>query len=335
MKSLKNWQQSLMDAVTDPHELIEMLDLDKNLLDDAEKASNLFKLKVPRNYIARMEKGNPNDPLLKQVLPIDAELIATEGFVADPLQEKKFNPLPGLLHKYQSRVLITFTGHCAINCRYCFRRAFPYEENNPGNPGWEAVLNYIQNDPSIAEVILSGGDPLAANDQTLKNFIEKIAKIDHITRLRIHSRVPVVLPERITPELIDAITHPRLKTILVLHSNHPREISSDIKAAMTSLKSRGVVLLNQTVLLKGVNDHVDTLVALSEALFDAGIQPYYLHLLDKVQGAAHFDLPKTRATTLHQELSTRLSGYLVPKLVCEEPGKLAKTIINPEFFCTN
>ncbi len=330
-----SWQTALAQAITDPEELLELLNLDKNFLKSAQQASREFPLKVPRSFIARMDKSNINDPLLKQVLPIQAELEVIEGYDQDPLNEKQFNPIPGLLHKYHGRVLLTFTGTCGINCRYCFRRHFAYEENNPGSAGWEKALFYIKEDSSISEVILSGGDPLVATDTTLKTLTEKLTQIPHIKRLRIHSRMPIVLPERITQEFISAITASNLKTIMVVHCNHPREINAEVKHAIQSLTQSGVSLLNQTVLLKDVNDKVDTLIELSEKLFETGIQPYYLHVLDKVQGAAHFDLNLELARKLHWGMAQRLSGYLVPKLVCEQPGAPAKLPLESWEFCTD
>jgi EF-P beta-lysylation protein EpmB len=318
------WQTALGQAISDPAELLNILELDPNLLDAAKSAAKLFPLKVPRGFVARMQKGNINDPLLKQILPLGAELIETPGFNKDPLQEADVNPIPGLLHKYKGRVLLTFVGTCGINCRYCFRRHFPYGENNPGTEGWERALKYIAEDQTIDEVILSGGDPLVANDKSLRVFSEKLNAIPHIKRLRIHSRMPIVLPERISPEFIQWLRDLKQKPVLVTHSNHPQEINHAVRAAMRLLTEAGVVLLNQAVLLKGVNDNVETLIALSETLFAAGIQPYYLHLLDKVQGSQHFDLAVQHARTLHWELSQRLSGYLVPKLVYEKAGAPAK-----------
>jgi EF-P beta-lysylation protein EpmB len=318
------WQTSLIQAITNPRELLDMLELDPALLTEATAAAKLFNLKVPRGFVARMEKGNINDPLLKQVLPLGAELIETAGYEADPLQEASVNPIPGLLHKYRGRVLLTLVGTCAVNCRYCFRRHFPYEDNNPGTEGWEHALNYIAQDDTIVEVILSGGDPLVVNDHGLRLFSEKLNAIPHVKRLRIHSRLPIVLPERITPEFTQWLQSLPQKTILVTHANHPREINDPVKAAMRALTAAGVVLLNQAVLLKDVNDNLETLINLSETLFEAGIQPYYLHILDKVQGSAHFDLPLKRAQALHWELSQHLSGYLVPKLVYEKAGAPAK-----------
>lgn len=322
-----NWQTALINAITDPKELLQLLELDMNLLPAAIAANKSFSLKVPRGFAALMQKGNINDPLLQQILPIGKELEDVPGYFVDPLAEAAKNPIPGLLHKYKSRVLLTFASVCGINCRYCFRRHFAYEDNNPGSTGWQKVIDYIAQDASISEVILSGGDPLVANDQTIHSLTQKLAAIPHLKRLRIHSRMPIVLPERITPGLIDAITSPAFKTIFVVHCNHPREISPDVKTAMAYLASKGVTLLNQSVLLKGINDQVEILVELSEALFDAGIQPYYLHALDKVQGAAHFDLPNEGARRLHQGMTRELSGYLVPKLVCEQPGALAKVAL--------
>lgn len=328
-----SWQQSLIQAVTNPKELLELLELDMSLLEHAIAATAQFPLKVPRNFLSRIEKGNPHDPLLRQILPIGAENDDYTDFNDDPLKEAEVNPIPGLLHKYQSRVLLTLIGTCGVNCRYCFRRHFPYDKNNPGTAGWEKALEYIANNPSIAEVILSGGDPLVTNDVLLSHFSQKLAAIPHIKRLRIHSRIPIVLPERITDEMLQWITQAPFKTILVVHANHPHEIEDTVKHAMRRLSKAGVTLLNQSVLLKGVNDSADTLVQLSEKLFDAGILPYYLHTLDKVRGAAHFDVDQKTASTLHWELSKRLSGFLVPKLVCEQPGAPAKIpVFNKDFY---
>jgi EF-P beta-lysylation protein EpmB len=321
------WQTALTQAVTDPLELLTLLELDLGLLESAKVAAHSFPLLVPRGFLARMQKGNLKDPLLRQVLPLGIETSvpsSSSGYEVDPLQESKFNPIPGLLHKYQGRVLLTLVGTCAINCRFCFRRHFPYAENNPGSAGWEKALNYIAKDPSISEVILSGGDPLIVTDRVLQAFTDRLNDIPHIQRLRIHSRLPIVLPERITPELIQWISQLKQKPVLITHCNHPQEINHEVKKAILALKEAGVVLFNQSVLLKGVNDSVETLVALSEALFEIGLQPYYLHTLDKVQGTAHFDLDLQIAQKLHSKMNQQLPGYLVPKLVCEQAGALAK-----------
>jgi EF-P beta-lysylation protein EpmB len=328
-----SWQAALINAVTDPAELLRLLDLDMQLLDAAKAAAERFPLKVPHGFIARMQKGNSHDPLLQQILPIHAELENTPGYSNDPLLEANVNPIPGLLHKYQNRVLLTFIGTCAINCRYCFRREFPYADNNPGTEGWDKALEYVAQNKMINEVILSGGDPLVAPDKMLQNFTEKLNAISHVKRLRIHSRIPIVLPERITAEFIGWISQLKQKPVLVVHCNHPQEINAEVKAAARALTQAGVTLLNQSVLLKGINDDAETLMALSETLFEIHIQPYYLHLLDKVNGTAHFDIDLEQAKDLHRTISQRLSGYLVPKLVFEQPGAPSKIEISTE-FCT-
>lgn len=327
LKQKHTWQEALSDLITDPMELFVLLELDPSLLDAARAAAQVFPLKVPRGFAARIEKGNPNDPLLKQILPLGVELNDTPGYGLDPLHEANTNPVPGLLHKYHGRVLVTLTGACAVHCRYCFRRYFPYTENNPGTRGWGKIFAYIAQDETISEVILSGGDPLAVSDKFLKLFSDQLAMILHVKRLRIHTRLPVVLPERITEEFIAWITQLKFDSVIVIHTNHPREISHDVKDALLALRSAGVHILNQTVLLKGVNDDAETLIELSDALFAAGVLPYYLHVLDKVHGTAHFDLTRTRARDLHDELIKKLPGYLVPRLVCEEPGELSKTLL--------
>jgi EF-P beta-lysylation protein EpmB len=320
----KNWQTALKTAVTDPKELFQLLDLDTKLLEKAYAAAKLFPLKVPRSFIARMQKRNLEDPLLRQILPLGIEENEDDGYTKDPLQEKKANPIPGLLHKYHGRVLLTLTGVCGINCRYCFRRHFPYTDNNPGTAGWNQALDYIAADHSIVEVILSGGDPLIVSDHLLAEFTRKLTQIPHIKRLRIHSRMPIVLPERITPEFIQWCHSSKLKMILVTHCNHPQELNDSVMQAMQQLVKVGVTVLNQAVLLKGINDNAETLVELSEALFASHILPYYLHTLDKVQGAAHFDVDREQAKKLHWQIMQQLPGFLVPKLACEQPGAPSK-----------
>ena len=332
IKSKQAWQEALADLITDPQELLEVLELDANLLTSARAAAALFPLKVTRSYVSRMQKSTLNDPLLKQVLPIGIELQEAAGYSTDPLAEAEANPVPGLLHKYASRVLVTLTSACAIHCRYCFRRHFPYAENNPGKKGWEKIIAYIQADANINEVILSGGDPLAVSDNMLQDFCERIAGIAHVKRLRIHTRLPVVLPERVTAGLLKALSQTRLKTIIVIHANHAQEIDASVQHALAALRQQHFTLLNQTVLLKGINDNVTSLMQLSEALFAGGVLPYYLHVLDKVAGAAHFDIALEQALALHKQLSANLSGFLVPKLVCEQPGKASKTLLSTALF---
>lgn len=321
----ESWQKLLACAITDPAELLKILELDPNLLAPARQAAHDFSLRIPRGFVNRMQKGNPHDPLLLQVLPLGAELQLTPGFYTDPLAEQAANPIPGLLHKYHGRVLLIMTGSCAINCRYCFRRHFPYSDNNPGSTGWEAALDYIRQDSTIKEVILSGGDPLLAKDAQLAALTQKIADIPHVQTLRIHSRIPVVLPERITDGCVEWLTATRLRCVLVLHINHPQEIDSSVEYAINRL--RNITLLNQSVLLKNINDSSKTLIDLSERLFDIGILPYYLHLLDPVQGTAHFNVEKALACQLITEMANHLPGYLVPRLVQEKAGELSKLAV--------
>ena len=329
MHALKKytWQEELSNIITDPAELLRQLALDTSLLEAAYAAVRLFPLKVTRSYLARMRVGDVNDPLLRQVLPLGAELTESSQYGLDPLGEAKVNPIAGLLHKYHGRVLVTLTSACAIHCRYCFRRHFPYSENNPGREGWEKIFAYVANDMSLREVILSGGDPLAVSDGMLQAFTDRLAMIPHVDTLRIHSRLPIVLPQRVTSELLTWIRGIKQSVVIVVHANHPQEINTEVRDALLSLRDAGAHVLNQAVLLQGVNDNVATLVALSEILFAAGTLPYYLHVLDKVKGAAHFDLPIESARDLHAELTRRLPGYLVPRLVREDAGQASKTLL--------
>ncbi|MGC1854138.1 MAG: EF-P beta-lysylation protein EpmB [Candidatus Aquirickettsiella sp.] len=320
----KNWQTLLKEVITDPAELLDKLELSPNLLAAAQRAAQLFPLRVPASFVARMQKSNPYDPLLQQVLPLAAEEIMSFGYSQDPLLEQSVNPLPGLLHKYHGRVLLTITGACAINCRYCFRRHFPYTENISGGKAWQNILEYIAADSSIHEVIFSGGDPLLAPDHYLRKCAEDLADIAHVNTLRIHSRLPIVLPERITTDFLNWISSTRLQTILVTHSNHANECDDSVQRAIEKLRARKIIVLNQAVLLKGVNDSVEVLINLSQRLFACGILPYYLHLLDKVQGAAHFAVPEEKAKQLMAALRERLPGYLVPKCVVEQAGASSK-----------
>jgi EF-P beta-lysylation protein EpmB len=290
-------------------------------------AAKDFALRVPRSYVARMRKGDPNDPLLLQVLPVAAETEVVEGFVTDPVGDMNRRAAQGLLHKYQGRALLVTTGACAVHCRYCFRRHFPYGDESALQQGWQPALDHLRADPSITEVILSGGDPWSLSDRRLKQLTDALQGIPHIGRLRVHTRYPIVLPERIDGGLLAWLQGLRLQKVVVMHANHAREIDASVRLACRKLSEAGVTLLNQSVLLKGVNDSVTALAELSEALFETHVLPYYLHVLDKVRGAAHFDLPESRALQLHQELTARLPGYLVPKLVREIAGAPAKTAV--------
>ncbi|MER2582671.1 MAG: EF-P beta-lysylation protein EpmB [Candidatus Competibacter sp.] len=324
-RQVPRWQQELARAITEPAELLRELALDLALLPAARAAAARFPLRVPRGFVARMRQGDPDDPLLRQVLPLAAELSPVPGFVADPVDDQAARAAPGVLHKYHGRVLLIATGACAIHCRYCFRREFPYSENHAGGDSWRPALNYLSQDRSLREVILSGGDPLSLSDRRLGALLAELERIPHLERLRIHSRQPIVLPERVDDGLLDLLARTRLRPILVIHANHPREIDDTVRRVLERLAGIGVTLLNQSVLLRGVNDTVPTLVELSEVLFTARVLPYYLHLLDRVQGAAHYEVNETEASTIMEVLRQRLPGYLVPRLVREQPGQLAKT----------
>jgi EF-P beta-lysylation protein EpmB len=272
-----------------------------------------------------MQPGNPADPLLRQVLPLDLELRETPGFSRDPVGDLPSRIAPGVLHKYQGRALLIATGACGVHCRYCFRRHFPYGEELASAGQWQAAVAAIHADPTINEVILSGGDPLSLNDRRLRDLTRQLEQIPHVTRLRIHSRQPIVLPERVDAELLNWLGATHLQTVMVVHVNHAQEIDTSVVQACRALAQVGVRLFNQAVLLKGVNDSVLALASLSETLFDAGIQPYYLHLLDRVQGAAHFEVTAVQAQALLRELIAVLPGYLVPRLVREISGHASKT----------
>lgn len=319
------WHRALAEAVTDPAELLRLLELPPDLLPAARRAARAFGLRVPRSYLARIGKGDPDDPLLRQVLPLAAELRSTAGFGPDPVGDSAAAALPGLLHKYHGRALLITTGACAVHCRYCFRRQFPYSESRLGPDQWPAIETYLQAEPAIDEVILSGGDPLVLNDRRLGEWLQRLDDLPQLKRLRIHSRVPLVLPERIDDGLLSALAEKRLRQVLVIHANHPREFSAEVAAALARLAGAGISLLNQSVLLAGINDQAETLAELSERLFDCGVLPYYLHLLDRVQGAAHFEVREEQAVALMHELRVRLPGYLVPRLVRENAGEESKT----------
>ncbi len=304
--SREDWLSQLADVITRPDELLHLLDLDNDeKLLAGREAKRLFPLRVPRAFVARMEKGNPDDPLLKQVLTAQDEFISAPGFSTDPLEEQNSG--------------------CAVNCRYCFRRHFPYADNQGNKRNWQAALDYIASHTELDEIIFSGGDPLMAKDHELDWLITQLEAIPHIKRLRIHSRLPIVIPARITEELTARLARSSLQILLVNHINHANEIDETFRAAMARLRQAGVTLLNQSVLLRGVNDNAHTLANLSNALFDAGVMPYYIHVLDKVQGAAHFMVNDDEARAIMRELLTLVSGYMVPRLAREIGGQPSKT----------
>lgn len=317
------WQAELADSYTDPSELLRFLGLDPRDFPAPHRGAG-FPFRVTRSYAARMGKGDPADPLLRQVLPLEAELAERAGFVADPVGDLAANLAPGVLRKYRGRALLVATGACAIHCRYCFRREFPYDANPLGRRLEGEALDFIAGDESLGEVILSGGDPLVLGDERLAGLVAGLTAIPHVRRLRVHSRLPVVLPTRITGELVRVLAGSRLKPVLVIHANHPAEFDADVGAALDRLRAAGIALLNQAVLLKGVNDDAATLVRLSETLFDHGVLPYYLHLLDRARGTAHFEVAEDRARELLRNLREALPGYLVPKLVREVEGEAYK-----------
>ncbi|WP_200552099.1 EF-P beta-lysylation protein EpmB [Kosakonia sp. LAM2021] len=323
--SREDWLIQLADVITDPDELLRLLkiDTDENLIAGGA-AKRLFPLRVPRAFAARMQPGNPHDPLLRQVLTSQEEFIAAPGFSTDPLEEQS-SVVPGLLHKYRNRALLLVKGGCAVNCRYCFRRHFPYADNQGNKRNWQGALDYIAVHPELDEIIFSGGDPLMAKDHELDWLLAQLEAIPHIKRLRIHSRLPIVIPARITDTLSARFARSSLQILLVNHINHAQEIGDDFRHAMAQLRQANVTLLNQSVLLRGVNDNAQTLADLSNALFDAGVMPYYLHVLDKVQGAAHFMVSDEEARTIMRELLTLVSGYMVPKLAREIGGEPSKT----------
>lgn len=324
MKVRPQWQQELAQAISDPFELATLLALPKSWAEQHAAARQLFPLRVPRFFIDLMQRGNEHDPLLLQVMPNANEFAPHPEFVTDPLHEQQ-GDYNGILHKYRSRVLVILRGGCAVNCRYCFRRHFPYDQHHFGRQQLAQLIELIQADPTINEVILSGGDPLMATDSQLSRIIDELERIPQLKRLRIHSRLPVVIPSRLSESLAERLGSSHLNSILVLHINHPNEVSELLRTKLALYRQQGITLLNQSVLLKGVNDNEATLVQLSERLFDAGVMPYYLHQLDKVAGASHFAISDSRARELSNAMRAQLPGFLVPQLVREIAGEPNKT----------
>ncbi|MEE9395496.1 MAG: EF-P beta-lysylation protein EpmB [Methylococcales bacterium] len=315
-----NWQKELSESFTTPTELLHQLKLDTKITSEVSKATKMFPFKVTQSYASRMEKGNINDPLLRQVLPVDLELIEKPGYSDNPVGDKEAITTAGILQKYDERALLLTTGACAINCRYCFRRNFPYNETQLTRQQEQLAFDYLRDSPKIHEVILSGGDPLVLGDNRLQGILEKLSSLDHIKRVRIHTRLPIVLPSRVTFQLIRILTAIRPTPIVVVHTNHANEIDSDVQEAINRLRDARITVLNQSVLLKGINDDLPILSDLSESLFEVGILPYYLHLLDKTNGAAHFEVATEIALRLQEGLRRKLPGYLVPRFVQEYTG---------------
>ncbi len=321
----ENWHESLAAAVRDAAMLIAELKLPRELLEPAKRAAELFPLLVPRSFLTRMEPGNPRDPLLLQVLPWEAEFLETPGYQKDALQESESHVASGLLQKYAGRALLITTGSCAVHCRYCFRRHYPYGEEPKRLDDWEPAFQAIAQDHSLTEILLSGGDPLMLTDTRLQEIWQRLEAVPHLRRIRLHTRLPIVLPNRVTAAFLEQLQNSRLTPIVVVHANHPNEVVADCAEALRKLVKAGVTVLNQSVLLKGINDSAQTLGELSEALMNLGVMPYYLHQMDHVQGTAHFTVPDETAKAILKEMQRQLPGYGVPRLVREIPGESHKT----------
>ncbi|MFO0817420.1 MAG: EF-P beta-lysylation protein EpmB [Pirellulales bacterium] len=327
MTTQGNWHDSLRRAIRDPIELCEKLGLDASWHEPARRAAELFPVFATLEYVSRITPGQPADPLLRQVLPLAEELQNTPGFTNDPVADEAAKLQPGILQKYAGRVLMVTTGACAIHCRYCFRRHYPYSESPRSAEAWQPALEQLAADSSIQEVLLSGGDPLTLVDAQLADIVERLARIRHLRRLRVHSRLPVVIPARVNDEMLAWLTASRLTPFFVVHINHPAEIDAAVEASLARLIHAGVPVLNQAVLLRGVNDDVETLAALSLRLVDLRVIPYYLNQLDRVAGAAHFEVPVEQGRVLMEQLRARLPGYAMPRYVQDVPGDQSKRVL--------
>lgn len=322
-QNITTWQRELAEGFSNSLDLCNYLDIPPDIF----PAITQFPLRVPRNFVDRIEKYNLNDPLLKQIIPLEDENYHSPGFSHDPVGDINAIAETGVIHKYKNRVLLITTAGCAINCRYCFRRNFPYADSVLGTKKISQAIQYIRNHQDISEVILSGGDPLLLQDEKLFNLIYQLQEIVSIKRIRIHSRIPIVLPSRITTEFCNKLNKINIPCVFVVHSNHVNELNDDVKQACKKLKQQNITLLNQSVLLKNINDNPQQLCLLSEKLFVFGIIPYYLHLLDKATGTAHFEVEQSTAIGLMQQIKKQLPGYLVPKLVREQAGAKNKIVI--------
>lgn len=316
----RDWRRQWREALSDPRELLEMLDLGELAGRLSDDAARTFPLRVPRAFIARMRRGDRNDPLLRQVLPLDAEDRIVPGFERDAVGDLASRAGTGILHKYSGRALLIGTGSCAVHCRYCFRRHFPYAEESAARDQWRAAIAYLESDPSIEELLLSGGDPLSLSTVKLTELTSQLRDLDQLKRLRIHTRLPIVLPDRVDRALCDWLADLPWPVAIVVHSNHAQELDGEVAAACARLRASGALLLNQSVLLAGVNDSADALADLSQRLFEIGVLPYYLHLLDRVHGTAHFEVEDARVAELERALRCRLPGYLMPRFVREQAG---------------
>lgn len=320
-----SWQEQWRNAITSPSELLQILQLNEEAIQLSKSAMDAFPLRVTHSFLSRMQRGDVNDPLLRQVLPLTLEDQTPIGFSFDAVGDLKSRETPGLLHKYQGRALLIATGSCAINCRYCFRRHFPYSEETAATKRWQKAIDYLREHTDVSELLLSGGDPWSLATPKLKQLTDQLLDLTHIRRLRIHTRLPIALPDRIDADLCSWIRQLHLPLVVVIHSNHAQELNNEVHAALEKLHELGVTVLNQTVLLKGINDNAEVLTKLSERLFELRVLPYYLHALDRVTGTAHFEVTDQQARDLHEAIRAKLPGYLVPKLVREIPGSTSKT----------
>lgn len=321
------WQEAVRTAVRDGADLCRRLQLPLQYAEAATLAARTFPVFAPLPFVAKMRPGDPQDPLLRQVLPLAEELEETAGYADDPVGDRLAARQPGVLQKYNGRALLITTGACAVHCRYCFRRYFPYEEVKRSPREWAAIVAQLAADGSLEEIILSGGDPLMLTDSRLAGLARQLAEITHLRRLRVHTRLPIMIPQRVTAELVDWLRGTRLTPIVVVHANHPRELDEPVGHALGQLVDAGIPVLNQAVLLRGVNDRLETLRELSRRLLDLRVMPYYLHQLDKVSGAAHFAVPEERGRQLVAQLRDQLPGYAVPRYVQEIPGAPSKTLL--------
>lgn len=322
---IPDWRQLWRESLRDPRELLALLGLQELAGRVSESAAMQFPLRVPRGFAARMRHGDPNDPLLRQVLPIDDEDRLVPGFGLDAVGDGPALAATGVIHKYEGRALLVATGSCAVHCRYCFRRHFDYAADTAASQRWQAAIDWLRSDPGITELLLSGGDPLSLATAKLSELTDQIRDLPGLRRIRLHTRLPVVLPERVDSGLLDWMSGLPWPVTVVIHANHPHEVDGSVVQALDRLRDAGAVLLNQAVLLRGVNDQVEVLAELSERLFDARVLPYYLHQLDRVAGTAHFEVDEAHARELHSALQSKLPGYLVPRLVREIPGATSKT----------
>ena len=326
-KGAVSWREALKTAIRNESQLLAELALPYDLLEPARRATATFPLFVPREYVARMKKGDPRDPLLLQVLPLGAELESPPAFLADPVGDLAAAKSAGLLQKYDRRALLITTGACAIHCRYCFRRHFPYAEGPRSVEEWEPALDIIRGDENLDEVILSGGDPLTLVDEHLGQLAQRLADIPHLKRLRVHTRLPIMIPQRVNEELLNWLRGTRLAPIMVVHANHANEIDEAVAKSLAKLVDAGIPVLNQSVLLRGINDSAPALIELSRRLVDLRVMPYYLHQLDRVQGAAHFEVPVCKGLELVEEMRQHLPGYAVPRYVQEVAGDMSKRVL--------